>query len=279
MAADESLIDGYKIYWAISGTTAGLIDTKIKTGTSISVNLTGAAIPTDANQILVKSYKGTDESDSVTVIITDLSKYYIFVTTLGVNGNIAGLASYNNKDGNPITLTGANGIARADEVCNLDKLYTAHGLISPGIFKALLVGGTDRRACSTSLCGGGVSEQIDWVLTPGRTYIRSEQYGANDIATANSLGLFILNTTGPISLTNPITGTADNYWTGLDNDTTELLYTTSADTCTNWIEGVNGSIYGQYGQGNFSDIYALSEATGFGGNSCSISNRILCVEQ
>ncbi len=274
-AADESLIDGYRVYWS-TGTQLGTDHTK--TGSAIKVNLTGQSIPAGASGISVRTTSGSTASAAVqTTSFTDIAKYYIFATTDTFNGNIAGITSYNDKDSNSVTLTGSSSFAKADEICNLEKLYAVHSLVNPGTFKALLVGthnGHTRTACTTPNCSDGVTEHSDWVLTTDRAYIRAETLPAAEIGTTNSLGLFSIN--GTDSLSNAFITTADTYWTGLDNNGTAITYLTATDNCSGWSSD-EGLTSGQYGTGNETGLSSLSDS--FGAVGCDQTKKILCAEQ
>jgi hypothetical protein len=148
-----------------------------------------------------------------------------------VQGNMGGLPS---------------GIAGGDANC-------------PVSFKAMIVDGTARRACSSISCSTGITEHIDWVLRPNITYLRSDEVTL--IATANFAGVL------PFSLAATITGAGDQAWTGLNAD-----WTTSTNTCNSW--GTT-SDQGQYGQGNATGGQAISANN----TGCASTLRLYCVEQ
>ncbi|GIX41258.1 MAG: hypothetical protein KatS3mg129_0991 [Leptospiraceae bacterium] len=101
-----------------------------------------------------------------------------------------------------------NGIEKADFVCNNDPKKPNNNL-----YKAMIVDGTNRRACSTPECSGGTIEHIDWVFKPNTSYYR-----------ADDTLLFTTNDKGIIpsteNIVNSIThaGEVYEYWTGLDTD-------------------------------------------------------------
>lgn len=104
----------------------------------------------------------------------------------------------------------------ADAKCSADT--RAKG----GVFKALLVDGTTRRACATPDCSGE-REGIDWVLRPNMEYRRS--YDENVIATTNVKALL------PNPLTTPVADAGlamAMSWTGLNTDWT------TGSHCSNW---------------------------------------------
>ena len=144
---------------------------------------------------------------------------------------------------------GGGGISGADALC-----------VSAGAgYKAMIVDGTARRACSTASCSAGITEHIDWVLRPNITYLRGD--GVTLIATSDLAGVL------PFSLAATITGAGDQAWTGLNTD-----WTTSAHTCNSWATTTN---QGQYGQGNATGGQAISANNA----ACTASLRLYCVEQ
>jgi hypothetical protein len=75
------------------------------------------------------------------------------------------------------------GMAGADAYCTSDANKPTRGT-----YKAMLVDGTNRVACTSSFCGGsGVSEHVDWVLDPTTLYSRSD---GTPIGTTTSAGVF-----------------------------------------------------------------------------------------
>ncbi len=158
----------------------------------------------------------------------------------------------------PQTSPNLGGISGADAKCNSDGNKP-----STGTYKALIVSGTTRRACSTANCGGGSSENIDWVLKPSTKYYRVD--GTTEIFTTNAAGIFVYGTA-----TNTISTTGGGVWTGLNID-----WTNTAGDCTAWT-----SIIGTTGRGssafNTSDDMISIEQTG----TCNASAYgLYCVEQ
>lgn len=151
------------------------------------------------------------------------------------------------------------GISGADEHCANNS---ARPPSQTGKFKALIVGGTTRRACLTANCGGS-NEGIDWVLAPNTTYY--DRSGVNAVFTTNDNGIFSLNT-----LKNPIDTTKRFYWTGLQVD-----WRTSGFTCAGWSDTSCGSS-GLKG-------YPLNTDSGLisiGNSSCCAQDLgLACVEQ
>jgi hypothetical protein len=159
----------------------------------------------------------------------------IFATTLTGNGNIGGIGA-------------------ADSLC-----ATSTNNPGDGLYKALLVDGFNRRACSTAHCSGGLSEQIDWVLSPNTEYRRLSDNAP--IAITNSLGLFTFNLINSFDSVPPYW-----YWTGLSADWT------SAQTCAGWTSTFGGGVIGR---SNAEDTDAIIATL----SSCEINNSVICVEQ
>ena len=80
-------------------------------------------------------------------------------------------------------LIGAGGIAEADAFCMADAGYPG-----TGTYKALIVDGTNRIACTTANCSGGAGEHTDWVLKASTAYVRSN--GSTAIGTTTAEGIF-----------------------------------------------------------------------------------------
>ena len=138
----------------------------------------------------------------------------------GVSG--AGGAGGGGPAGKIIYLTGTpkkanfGGVSGADTLCNASPP-------SPGSYKALIVDGTTRVACTSAHCvTSGATEGVDWVLAPNTKYVRADN---TVIGTTSAAGIFAF------PLTNSIGEIGYSYWTGLSGD-----WTTSADTCTGWTE-------------------------------------------
>ncbi len=152
------------------------------------------------------------------------------------------------------------GISGADSICMSDSNKPV-----AGTYKAFLVDGTNRRACSTANCSGGVSENIDWVLAPSTTYYQVD--GTTPIMTTNSAGIFVFGT-----LTNSFLNTTDDYWTGLQSN-----WTPRNTNCTLWTSD-SGGVSSSGGTGEATNNQAI---LGFSGG-CDVPGMdtfLLCVEQ
>jgi hypothetical protein len=151
------------------------------------------------------------------------------------------------------------GISGADAICDGDTAKPTGAK-----YKAMLVDGTTRRACSTANCGtSGLLENMDWVLQPQVTYVQAA--GVLPVFTANTSGIFPFGT-----LTNAISGAAGSAWTGLTTDWVIANGGSDLD-CNNWLAGGNGAI---------GDVASLTNsALYFTSSFCSASRRLYCVEQ
>ncbi|TDP51151.1 uncharacterized protein DUF1554 [Bacteriovorax stolpii] len=154
------------------------------------------------------------------------------------------------------TTTGnIGGIVAADSLCMADSNYPGSG-----VYKALIVDGSNRVACSSANCSGGSSEHVDWVLRANTQYQRVSD-GAT-VGTTNANGIFSF----------PLTNSLDasyTYWlfTGLTAN-----WITNTGDCTNW-SSTGG--FGGFGLGDKTTIEAVYSNNG----SCSTSVKLICVEQ
>jgi hypothetical protein len=151
------------------------------------------------------------------------------------------------------------GIAGADLNCQTDSNKPG----GTATWKAMLVAGTTRRACTSANCStNGNSEHNDWVLKPNATYVRPDGtlIGSTD---ANALLIF--------PLSNSIGTTDVQPWTGLNIDWT----TDNLNNCNNW--GITAfNVYGRIGQANLllSDTIDVSNI-----RACDSPRPLYCVEQ
>jgi hypothetical protein len=168
----------------------------------------------------------------------------------------------NGPDGKVIYLTGTpkkanfGGISAADAECN-DSPPTA------GTYKALLVDGTTRVACTSADCTtNGAAEGVDWVLAPNTTYVRAD--GTTVIGTTTSAAVF------SFPLDASIGDSAYTYWTGLDAD-----WTTSDDSCSGWTQTTG--YFANEGLADASDDQAI---TGVNESCATLAGAFFaCVEQ
>lgn len=152
----------------------------------------------------------------------------------------------------------ATGVAGADSLCMSNSSYPGNGT-----YKALIVDGANRVACTTANCGGGTSEHVDWVLSANTTYMRSDD--TTTIGTTTSAGIFSFN------LTNAFSDTANGHWTGLNAN-----WTTSGGDCgiEPWASS-SSSFSGTIGSATSVDSDAISTSD----DQCNFNDNLICVEQ
>jgi len=163
--------------------------------------------------------------------------------------------------------SGFVGISGADGKCAAEAI--AFGF--SGTYRALIVDGTTRRACTSNNCiTSGAAEHQDWVMHAGATYVQSDGVTVIETATANAVFT--------VALTNNITGAASSYWTGISGLGFWNWVTDPANNCSSWSDGTNASS-GTYGVSSWTDdrAIAISSATATCDNVTS--NHLLCVEQ
>ncbi|MEZ4368562.1 MAG: DUF1554 domain-containing protein [Kofleriaceae bacterium] len=160
--------------------------------------------------------------------------------------------------------TTASGIASLDDSCNTDVKRP----VTTSTYKAFLVDGTTRVACTTDNCmGGGATEHVDWVLKPSREYRRLD--GTTVIGTTNEAGLLTF------PLTNSVEDISQLVVTNATSTGMTATWTTSANTCNGWTTAMAG----------VSNAIGLWDATstdligGIGSSGCSNVEMFLCVEQ
>lgn len=152
-----------------------------------------------------------------------------------------------------------SGIVGADQRC-------------PAGFKAMIVDGVNRRACTTANCGAGLVENIDWVLRPNITYVNSP--AGLPIFTADFNSVWNFSGTAPTggNLQNEIYNSSQAAWTGLTGDWLVAFSGGDLD-CSDWASiGGNGA----FGRTNGLGANSIFQST----SACSdTSNYLYCVEQ
>ncbi|MCC5815588.1 MAG: DUF1554 domain-containing protein [Leptospira sp.] len=176
------------------------------------------------------------------------NRKFIFITQDNFDGNLAGISG-------------------ADGKCATEKNTNFSGLAGVGTdYKALLVTGTTRRACSTANCGGGLGENIDWVIKTNTEYFRSDGLS---LFTSNAAGIFVFgNMNNPFSL-----NTSDRWWTGLDDNWVNSFL----GNCDAW-ESNSNLDSGNVGEGNTTGKTSLINNT-FEDKECNLTSKLLCVRQ
>jgi hypothetical protein len=185
----------------------------------------------------------TTPTGMILKLLKDQRRLKIFVTYNTFQGNIGGGAG--------------SGIQRADNMCNFDLNKPDNNT-----YKAMIVDGTNRRACSTSNCTDP-NENVDWVFKPNTDYYRPD---GTYLFTTNSAGIVTTN------IANPIFFPVSYYWTGLASDwkISPLAH------CNNWTDNSLNHT-GRVGSSDSIDSNWYS----YTGTppSCGSPNALLCVEQ
>ncbi len=153
------------------------------------------------------------------------------------------------------------GVAGADAYC----MSASNKPAGTSTYKALIVDGSSRVACTTASCSGGTAEHVGWVLAASTPYYRTDC--ATWINTTNSNGLLSFGLTNPISTSNV------GAWTGMNN-----TWRTTANTCGSWTSSSSGS-NGDLGFANYSNSGAINIGGASSPDSCDTSYRLYCVEQ
>jgi hypothetical protein len=159
------------------------------------------------------------------------------------------------------------GITGADAKCNSD----AGKPTGTGTYKAFITDGTVRRACSTTNCTGGVSENLDWVLKPATAYYKAD--GTTLVFTTNASGTF----STPSDIKATVGEVTSEFWSGIYSNTASGGWTTlTPNTCTSWTVTTGSALRGFPGV-----IPATFTGDWFGKNNatCSTTRNLLCVEQ
>jgi len=147
------------------------------------------------------------------------------------------------------------GITGADAACNSDTAKP------PGRYKAVIVDGNKRTACTSGNCAGGISEHQDWVLYPNREYRRSDR--TTKIFVTNANGIFVFGLAP-----SAIDQTSAAYWTGLSSTWT----TDFANQCSAWTSQTGS---GSQGFSPVTDAAMISGTI----TPCSNSGFLLCAQQ
>ncbi len=161
----------------------------------------------------------------------------IFVSSIGRDGNMGGVFG-------------------ADDMCTIDPDVPALGT-----YKAMIVDGVIRIACTTADClTGGSSENINWVLTPDTVYVHTDN---TPIGTSNGNGIF----TFPLS--SSFGNSSVQTWTGMNADWK------TGNTCTTWTV----STFPPFGAAGF-DTNTDSGAIYTADKKCNENTGyLICVEQ
>lgn len=152
----------------------------------------------------------------------------------------------------------STGVAGADVLCMQDPNKP-----SEGTYKALIVDGIVRRACTTANCVNASQEHIDWVLQPVTTYYRTD--GNTQLFTTNTRGIFEFG-----NFDNPFwSGGPDYFWSGFQYHS----WITDPNTAAGWTDERWG---GGCGYLHVTDAGAIAAAACGGGGP---GLHLVCVEQ
>lgn len=149
------------------------------------------------------------------------------------------------------------GPAAADALC-LNNENNPEGA-GQGQWKALLVDGVNRRACTDQNCesADGLEQSLDWVLHADTEY---QNLDGDVWGISNENGIITDFTTAVLDPGPPV-------WTGFQSN-----WVTAAETCADWTD-VTGD--GRVGASDATDITAIS----FNNQACNQSFFLYCVEQ
>jgi hypothetical protein len=235
-ASSSSAIDSLSEINAITSSAAGLVSDWTPNITSVS------ASGLNEGQTYFFAVAVRDPSSNYSLYTpasqsTSTRTRYIFRSAAAYDGNLGGISG-------------------ADTKCNTDG-----GRPDPALsYKALLVDGVSRVACTTANCSGGVGEHINWILRANTPY---KNAGGVTVGTTDSVGLFSTNLIAQINVS------ANNVWTGLASD-----YTSDVNRCTNWSSNTNGS----FGRTGSADQTSIPNLISLGNTNCATTVYLYCVE-
>ena len=255
-----SLLDNFTL---VNGTCTGLGFSSILSIFPVGGQATQFTVTTNAScgvvgqnfrfQTLLTGFRDAAGNVGVGTNTTPLLVYRnkrIFVSSTSASGALGG---------------SPGGIAGADAICQADANNPDVGTSYSANYKALLVDGTTRRACTSANCvTSSTAEHLDWVLTTSTSYVRGVD-STTTIGTTNVKGLlgFPLSQSISPSLALP------SVWTGLGTD-----WTTSSNTCGGWANGVSGlGVLGSFISTTSTDPINYSN------DSCALPYPLYCVEQ
>ena len=256
-ASDDSTAASALQYKVVRAATSIAIDTidEVDTisGSALLMNWTANITSTNALQltsattyyfaVLVK-----DEANNKS-LYTPKERFIgkmLYVTTQAFDGNLGGIAG-------------------ADAKCSANRPI---GVNASSVVKAMIVDGINRRACTSNNCAsGGVSEQIDWVLTGDTHYY-------------NRIKGLVWDTNY-----NRIWPMGSNFYSVIDQDETSSVWTgfnfyipwTVNTICGGWTSN-SSEISGSYGDPGVNNDYAISDLSS-NSHLCSTSYKLYCAEQ
>ncbi|MDH4263207.1 MAG: DUF1554 domain-containing protein [Spirochaetia bacterium] len=189
----------------------------------------------------------------------------IFVTTSTYTGDLR-------------TAGAGTGIAGADAKCMADANHpdAAQTLANRRLYKAMLVDGTNRQACTTANCATppgnlGIAENIDWVLRPNVTYTRAD--GITPVFTADWNGVYQIGSAAGSGFVNSISG--GQFFSGMRTD----WVTNSTNSCTAWTVTSGSAAMGNGSLTLLDTNNSWNPIGSINGNGCNTAFPIACVEQ
>jgi Protein of unknown function (DUF1554)/Domain of unknown function (DUF4382) len=150
----------------------------------------------------------------------------------------------------------------ADSNCSADAVNL--GLRTEylaGSHKAMLVDGTNRKACTGASCGG--SNATDWVLASNTAYMTLSENVPEFIGTTTASAIF------QFEINSAWSEDAEAVWTGLD-----AAWGSADANCTGWTSS-NSSDLGSVGSSSDTNETAIFQ----GNESCDSAFHLVCVEQ
>ncbi len=242
---------------------------------------------TSASNLFIGAFPGPEQFwdgqvDEVSIYNRVLTPAEIQALTNQPNKRIS--VSTSTTDGKITAWNGGSyttGILGADALCqnNFGSTYKAM-IVDDGTGCS---GAPCRRACTTANCatpdanGVGIQQNINWVLRPGVTYIRSD--GVTPIFTANWNGVFEFGAGGNTNLwPNSVEVLASEVWTGINGIWKSGLI------CDNWTDntiGTNGNIGSSAGRDGSNNAAPDNNGALYDFNvTCNdADNKLYCVEQ
>ncbi len=223
--------------------TVSSISSEIASGQTLNASV--SFVPTSVGEKTASVTITTATSSNVTFSLkgTAIPDKFIFITTGTYNGNRGGLSG-------------------ADTNCANEKSNN-YSSLPTGTYKAMLVDGVSRRACTTANCGGGVSENSNWILKPSQSYYHPTTYALVFTTNAKSILDFPINSQLDTNATK-------FWWTGMDVD-----WTDPSDNCNSWAAT---GVTGYTGKGGELSVGFISRGLA-GSTICTTNLHLVCVEQ
>lgn len=157
------------------------------------------------------------------------------------------------------------GVTGADWLCE-----SAANRPDSRCYKAMIVDGVNRVACTTPFCGGGPAEHVDWVFAANTSYYRPGL--AVRIGTTNANGLF----TFPLENSMVAPAESSLIWTGFAVTDPDPVNWLSGNNCTNWTFDGPPMPVGSYSASGTTTDHAIVAALA----GCDITYaNLICVSQ